>query len=133
MRYLVLVIGLMLGACAPRASTSMLDSQTAAVSARGGAIHSQAEITKALLQEAAKQSLRRGYDYFQIMQANSGSDAYTTMSPTTFVNTGGGTYMAMPGVATTSSRPKGDLMVRFYRTRPDAPNVWDAREVLAEK
>jgi hypothetical protein len=111
----------------------MLDSQTAAVSAKGGAIHSQGEITKALLQEAARQSLRRGYDYFQVLQANAGADTLVSMSPTTFINTGGGTYMAMPGVATTSSRPKGDLMVRFYRTRPDAPNVWEARAVLAEK
>lgn len=133
MRYLVAAIGLVLGACAPRASTSMLDSQTAAVSAKGGAIHSQGEITKALLQEAARQSLRRGYDYFQVVQSNSGADTLVSMSPTTFVNTGGGTYMAMPGVATTSSRPKGDLMVRFYRTRPDAPNVWEARAVLEEK
>ncbi len=133
MRYLVVAVGLILGACAPRTSTSMLDSQTAAVSAKGGAIHSQGEITKALLQEAARQSLRRGYDYFQVVQSNSGADTLVSMSPTTFVNTGGGTYMAMPGVATTSSRPKGDLMVRFYRTRPDAPNVWEARAVLAEK
>ena len=133
MRYLVVVLGLVLGACAPRASTSMLDSQTAAISARGGIIHTQGEVTKALLQEAAKQSLQRGYDYFQVLQSNSGSDAFTTMSPTTFVNTGNGTFMAMPGVATTNARPKGDLMVRFYRTRPDAPGVWDAREVLAEK
>jgi len=133
MRYLVVAVGLILGACAPRTNTSMLDSQTAAVSAKGGAIHSQGEITKALLQEAARQSLRRGYDYFQVLQANAGADTLVSMSPTTFINTGGGTYMAMPGVATTSSRPKGDLMVRFYRTRPDAPNVWEARAVLAEK
>ena len=133
MRYLVVAIGLILGACAPRASTSMLDSQTAAISAKGGAIHSQGEVTKAMLQEAARQSLRRGYDYFQVLQSNSGADTLVSMSPTTFINTGGGTYMAMPGVATTSSRPKGDLMVRFYRTRPDAPNVWEARAVLAEK
>ena len=133
MRYLAVALMVAVAGCAPRASTSMLDSQTAAVSARGGTIHTQGEVTKALLQEAAKQSLQRGYDYFQILQSSSGSDSMTTMSPTTFVNTGNGTFMAMPGVATTNSRPTGSLMVRFYRTRPEAPNVWDAREVLAEK
>lgn len=133
MRYLVVAIGLILGACAPRASTSMLDSQTAAISSRGGTIHTQGEVTKALLQEAAKQSLQRGYDYFQVLQSSAGSDTVMTMAPTTYVNTGGGTVMALPGPATANARPTGELMVRFYKTRPNAPNVWDAREVLAEK
>lgn len=133
MRYLVVVLGLVLGACAPRASTSMLDSQTAAVSARGKAVHDQGDVTKAMLQEAARQSLKRGCDYFQVLQSSSGSDAFTTMTPMTFMPTGNGTYMAMPGVASTRSLPTGSIMVRFHKTRPDAPNVWDAREVLAEK
>lgn len=133
MWYLVAAIGLVLGACAPRASTSMLDSQTAAISGRGGTLHSQGEVTKAMLQEAAKQAVQRGFDYFQILQASSGANYVTTGSPTTFVNTGGGTVMALPAPSTTHTQPTGSIMVRFYRTRPDAPNVWSAREVLAEK
>ncbi len=133
MKYLAVILVAALAGCAPRASTSMLDSQTAAISARGGTLNTSGEVTKALLQEAAKQAQQRGYDYFQILQANSGSNSVTTMSPTTFVPTGGGTYMAMPGVASTNARPTGELMVRFYKTRPDAPNVWEAKAVLAEK
>lgn len=133
MRYLAVALMVAVAGCAPRASTSMLDSQTAAISARGGTIHSQGEVTKSMLQEAAKQAQQRGFDYFQILQASSGSNSVTTISPTTFVPTGGGTYMAMPGVASTNARPTGELMVRFYRTRPDAPNVWEAKAVLAEK
>ena len=133
MRYLAVALMVAVAGCAPRASTSMLDSQTAAISARGGTIHSQGEVTKSMLQEAAKQAQQRGFDYFQILQASSGADYVTTGGPTTFVNTGGGTFMAMPGPATTSAMPNGDIVVRFYKTRPDAPNVWEAKAVLAAK
>ena len=133
MRYLAVALMVAVAGCAPRASTSMLDSQTAAISARGGTIHSQGEVTKSMLQEAAKQAQQRGFDYFQILQASSGADYVTTGGPTTFVNTGGGTVMALPGPSSTHARPTGSIMVRFYRTRPDAPNVWEARAVLAEK
>ena len=82
---------------------------------------------------ADKQAQQRGFDYFHILQASSGANYVTTGGPTTFVNTGGGTVMALPGPATTHARPTGSIMVRFYKTRPDAPNVWEARAVLAEK
>lgn len=133
MRYLAVALMVAVAGCAPRASTSMLDSQTAAVSARGKAVHDQGDVAKAMLQEAARQSLKRGCDYFQVLQASSGSDSFTSMTPMTFMPTGNGTYMAMPGVASTRSMPTGSIMVRFYKTRPDAPNVWEARAVLAEK
>ena len=133
MRYLAVALMVAVAGCAPRASTSMLDSQTAAISARGGTLNTSGEVTKALLQEAAKQAQQRGYDYFQILQASAGGNTVMTMSPTTYVNTGGGTFMAMPGPAMAGTMPNGDIVVRFYKTRHDAPNVWEAKAVLAAK
>lgn len=133
MRYLALALAGLVAACAPWTSAQMLDGQTATISARGGTINSQSDVTKALLQEAAKQAQKRGYDYFQVLQASAGGNTVMTMSPTTYVNTGGGTFMAMPGPAMAGTMPNGDIVVRFYKTRPDAPNVWEAKAVLAAK
>lgn len=137
MRYIALALGLVLAACAPQAKTYMLDSETASISGRGSALHDHGQVTKVMLQEAARQALQRGYAYFRILQAVDRSTSGTTvaMSPTTYINAGGGTVMALPGPANASpyTKPAAEIMVRFYKERPNAPNVWDARAVLAEK
>src|SRR5512139_499669 len=136
MKYLVL-LGLVLAGCAPRTNISMLTSETAIISGKGSWRHDQGQVTKAILQEAARQTQQRGYDYFQILQATdrTSNGLAVTQSPTTYLNTGGGTFMAIPGYASAApiTIPAGDIMVRFYKTPPDAPNVWEAKAILAEK
>jgi hypothetical protein len=134
----IFVLGaLTLGACGVWTDTNMLDSRTAVISGRGGAIHSQGEVTKSVLQEAAKQALQRGYGYFQVVSAadrsSTGAMAYAT--PTTYARTGPGTVTATPGAAFVSpyAMPAGDITVRFYKEPPDGPGVWNAQEVLATK
>jgi hypothetical protein len=117
--------------------TNMLDDRTAIISGRGGTIHSQGEVTKAVLQEAAKQALQRGYGYFQVIsgadRSMTGAMAYA--GPTTYTRTSPGTATATPGAAflTPYAMPAGDITVRFYKEPPDAPGVWNANSVLGTK
>ncbi len=134
----VLVALLALTACEPWTKTSMLDDRTAAISGLGGTINTQSEVTKAVLQEAAKQALSRGYEYFQVMGATSGTNyagAMVSASPTTYTQTGPRTVTATPGpvMVTPYTMPTGDITVRFFKEPPDGPGVWNARSVLATK
>ena len=131
----IFVLGVLtLGACGVWTDTNMLDSRTAVISGRGGTIHSQGDVTKSVLQEAAKQALQRGYGYFQVASAadrsSTGAMAYAT--PTTYAGTGPGTVTATPGAAFVApyAMPAGDITVRFYKEPPDGPGVWNAQEVL---
>lgn len=132
MRKVLFAILIVVAGCAPQAKTYMLDGETASISARGGTIHDHGQITKAMLQEAARQARQRGYNYFQVLQTNDRSSSAVLMpGPTTYVNTGGGTVIGLPSPGTAAVRPAGEIMVRFFKQRPDAPNVWEASAVLA--
>jgi hypothetical protein len=136
MRAIALLVALSLGACV-QADTNMLDSRTAIISGYGGIQHSQGDVTKSILQEAARQALKRGYGYFQVIsgadRSMTGAMAYA--APTTYARTGPGTVTATPGPAfvTPYAMPAGDITVRFYKDPPDAPGVWNAKEVLETK
>ena len=139
-RHLLTAVALLifLGACAPK--TNMIDDRTAIVSGRTSEVDSRGTMTTAMLREAAKQCLDRGFAYFQVLSDvdRSGTMASATAAPTTSPATGGASAVAAPGPMTGSAAQvtRGGIMVRFYKAgeiNPNAPGVWNARALVAAR
>jgi hypothetical protein len=118
MRIVMLIAALFVAGCIPppQAKTTMLDATSMAVSAKGQYVHDNGEVTQAILKESARQALKRGYEYFQVVQS---ADRSST-----------GLARSGPGIAAPYTIPAGEMIVRFYKEPPNAPNVWNAQEVL---
>jgi hypothetical protein len=139
-RHLLTAVALLifLGACAPK--TNMIDDRTAIVSGRTSEVDGRGTMTTAMLREAAKQCLDRGFAYFQVLSDvdRSGTMASATAAPTTSPATGGASAVAPPGPMTGGAAqvPRGGIMVRFYKAgeiNPNAPGVWNARALVAAR
>jgi hypothetical protein len=97
----------------------MLDDRTVAISGKGAASRSGAEVYQASLVEAAKQAQAHGFELFQVQSA---ADATRTQ---VLVSQYSAQAVQKPGV---------DLVVKFYRAgeiAPDAAGVFVASSVLA--
>ena len=125
-RHLMAAIALLLVASAcTTPKTNMIDDRTAVVSGRVGEVDGRGTMTTAMLREAARQCLDRGFAYFQVL---SNVDRSGTMAAA----------MAAPGpvTGTASQVTRGDITVRFYKAgeiNPEAPDVWNARALVGPR
>jgi len=89
-----------------------------------------------MLVEAAKQAEARGAPCFRVIGAadRSITGTFVNQAPTTYVNTGGGNVMAIPGAVTVVpvTSPRGDLTVRFMQEcgNIEQAGVWSTQAVL---
>ncbi len=146
----VVLLALALADCT-RASTTMLSPDTAVISGRGTAFDTSGGVAKATLNEAATQTLARGYRYFVVTNAQDASRTGVFVSPghSTSYTTGSvyasGNYATgsattqtytTPSTATPFVKPGVEATIKMYRQGeidPKAPGVWDAQAVLATK
>ena len=140
-RHLVAAIALLLvvGACTTP-KTNMIDDRTAVVSGRVGEVDGRGTMTTAMLREAARQCLDRGFAYFQVLSNvdRSGTMASAVAAPATSAGTAGPAAVAAPGplTGTATQVPRGEIMVRFYKAgeiNPEAPGVWNARALVGPR
>lgn len=142
-----------LSGCVQTDST-MLDNRSAIISAQGGAVHTQAEVIKAGLTEAAKLTIKKGFRYFVVlneqdttrsgsmyMPGQTYSNGYATGNATSYGNTtygtatySGSTY-STPGYAMPFVMPGANFQIEMFNEGEiDMTKVqaWDAQQVIAQ-
>ncbi len=144
---------LALSGCVQTDST-MLDNRSAIISAQGGAVHTQAEVIKAGLTEAAKLTIKKGFRYFVVegaenttrsgtmyMPGQTYSNGYATGTATTYGNntygtsTYSGSTYSTPGYAMPMVMPGANFQIKMFNDGEiDLTKVpaWDAQQVLAQ-
>ncbi|MGE0854267.1 MAG: hypothetical protein AB7O44_32455 [Hyphomicrobiaceae bacterium] len=102
------------------------------VSVKGTWRDSPADVYKAALVKAATIAQERGAACFHVVGQQDGSDMVISQTPTTYVNTGGGVLVAIPGRAGTTTAPRLDLTIQFPGSCEERPGMWQTRSVLAQ-
>ncbi len=134
-------------------SAQLIDADKAIISGRGSAQTNMQRVVQDMLVEAAATTASHGYSYFVILGGTNTSAAAPrapsgqmypsgtdSVSVAGMANLGGGDDIYSDSVTVnrdqTAShvRPGADITIQMYRDEgidPEAPNVWDARNILA--
>lgn len=129
MRYLAYGVAVLALAGCVRTSVSPIDPRTFALSARGGAGITMAEIQRAVFQEAAKATKAKGYRLFTILSGQDGTRTGAVVLP-------GYNFGSFTGPATVvpTVQPGQEVLVRMLadtEAKAGDPGVWDADAILA--
>ena len=129
-----------------RSDVSQLSPDVAIISARGTAFDSMADLQKEIMAEAARATLKAGYDSFYIVDGQAGyATGYAALPGYYSEQSSGSAVMMGNSVAGSSvssgfytgssvsavSKPNGSVQIKMFKgTPPAGSNAFDARAVL---
>lgn len=150
-RFLMVALATTLAGCVS-AQGAMIDNRTAIISGRGSAYASGTAVLHKSLIEAATMAQARGFEYFQVVNAQDASSSGAFVNPgystsNTYGRVYCGQYVCNGNSTTTTTtstpttyipyaRPGADLMIRFYHEdeiKADMLSLWRAADVLSGK